>query len=200
MTYPPHPQAGPAQYPYNPYTAAPPRPTKSPEERRRSSRRITAIVTAIAVGMHVIAVGLAAVTLHAVRMSLEAEVDEGTAGLLTALASLILIGLTAWVLIVAIVTLASCAVAFAVWLRALIVHLPSGTAPWPEMFALTTVLLVGTVTSSYVGLVLIERGLNDGRGFSMTPYIALGTGSVVVVLAVATACVVSSVRARRRRA
>lgn len=203
MTYPPN-----ARPPAvaDPYAAKPvhqphrPPPGKSPEQQRHSSRRITAILTALAVGTHVVTVGIAALTLYAVELSMDAEVDEDTAGLLTAFALFLVLGLAVWVMVVVIMALASCAAAFGVWLRALIVHLPGRKHPWPEMLALTTVLLVGSMTSTWVGLTLLERGFKEGLAFNLELYIAVGAGSVLLVLAVGVGCVVSALRARLTRA
>lgn len=97
MTYPPNARQPAAADPYvarpghQPHR--PPPPDKSPEQQGRSSRRITAILTALAMGMHVVTVGIAALTLYAVEPSKDAEVDEGTAGLLTAFALFLVLGL-----------------------------------------------------------------------------------------------------------
>lgn len=184
---------------FDPYTAAPGRPMprlRNPVEIRRRDRRLTSILVGLATAIHIGAVGLTAVTLQAVEMSRDAEVLENSAGLLTALAAFVLLGLAVWVLIVILSAAVSLVAAVLVWIRALVVHLPGGRTPWPEMLALTTTLMVAGFSTTAVGLVLLDRGFNEGLDFNMELYIGLGLVSVVLVLGVALGCIVSGLRGK----
>ena len=158
------------------------------------------VLAVIAVSLHVLSVGLAALAQYSVELINDPEFAEDNQGMLTAMSFILLIWFAVWVVLVIGAPLVSCAAAFGVWLRALIVHLPKGKHPWPEMFALTTVLLVGSVTSALVGLALLRRGYSDGQAGGLALYVGVGAGSVLLVLAVGAGCIVSALRVRRARA